>query len=56
MLVRSLEQLHALQEIGEGPMSLVVADLEHPKDLKEAVAIGRGCGPEGIWLDGPRII
>ena len=55
VLVRSLEQLRALQEIGEGQMTSVVADLEHPKDLKEAVAIGRGCWPEGIWLAGPRI-
>ena len=55
VLVRSLEQLRALQEIGEGPITSVVADLEHPKELKEAVAIGRGCWPEGIWLAGPRI-
>ena len=55
VLVRSLEQLRALQEIGEGPITSVVADLEHPKDLKEAVAIGRGCWPEGVWLAGPRI-
>ena len=55
VLVRSLEQLRALQEIGEGTISSVIADLEHPKDLKEAVAIGRGCWPEGVWLAGPRI-
>jgi putative protease len=55
VLVRSLEQLRALQEIGDGPIASVVADLEHPKDLKEAVAIGRGCWPEGVWLAGPRI-
>ena len=47
--------MRALQEIGEGPIASVVADLEHPKDLKEAVAIGRGCWPEGVWLAGPRI-
>ena len=55
VLVRRLEQLRALQEWGEGPLVSVVADLEHPKDLKEAVAIGRGCWSEGIWLAGPRI-
>ena len=55
VLVRSLEQLQALQAIGDGPITSVVADLEHPKELKEAVAIGRGCWPEGIWLAGPRI-
>jgi len=55
VLVRSLEQLRALQDMGDGPMTSVIADLEHPKDLKEAVAIGRGCWPDGIWLAGPRI-
>ena len=55
VLVRSLEQLHALQGIEAGAISAVVADLEHPKDLKEAVSIGRGCWPEGVWLAGPRI-
>jgi putative protease len=55
VLVRSLEQLRALQEMGDEPIASVIADLEHPKDLKEAVAIGRGCWPDGIWLAGPRI-
>lgn len=55
VLVRSLEQLRALQDMGDGPIASVIADLEHPKDLKEAVAIGRGCWPDGIWLAGPRI-
>jgi putative protease len=33
----------------------VVADLEQPRELREAVAIGRGCWPEGVWLAGARI-
>ncbi len=52
VLVRSLEQLRALR--GER-VAMVVADLEQPSELREAVAIGRGCWPEGIWLAGARI-
>jgi len=55
VLVRSLEQLRAVQEFGDESITSVIADLEHPKQLKEAVAIGRGCWPEGIWLAGPRM-
>ena len=57
VLVRSLEQLRALVDLsGEGlPIRSVVADLEQPRELREAVAIGRGCWPEGVWLAGARI-
>ena len=57
MLVRSLEQLQALQDISdEVPLRAVVADLEHPRELRQAVAMGRGCWPDGLWLSGPRIV
>ncbi|MEB3262897.1 MAG: DUF3656 domain-containing protein [Synechococcus sp.] len=52
VLVRSLEQLRALRD---QPVAMVIADLEQPAELREAVAIGRGCWPEGIWLAGARI-
>ncbi|MEA5422968.1 U32 family peptidase [Synechococcus sp. CCY9202] len=52
VLVRSLEQLQALQGL---PVAQVIADLEQPADLREAVALGRGCWPGGIWLAGARI-
>ncbi len=52
VLVRSLEQLEALQGL---PLHSVVADLEQPRQLREAVAIGRGCWSGGIWLAGARI-
>ncbi|MCT0226291.1 DUF3656 domain-containing protein [Synechococcus sp. CS-1328] len=52
VLVRSLEQLQALQGL---PVAQVIADLEQPADLREAVAIGRACWPGGIWLAGARI-
>ncbi len=52
VLVRSLEQLRALRD---QPIAAVIADLEHPGALREAVAIGRGCWPQGIWLAGARI-
>ena len=57
MLVRSLEQLLALQDLSPAaaPIVSVVADLEQPKELREAVAIGRGCWRDGIWLAGARI-
>jgi hypothetical protein len=33
----------------------VVADFDQPRELREAVAIGRGCWPGGVWLAGPRV-
>ena len=55
VLVRSLAQLEALVPLSNLPISSVVADLEQPRDLREAVAIGRGHWPDGIWLAGARI-
>lgn len=52
VLVRTLEQLRALRD---QPVTAVIADLEQPAQLREAVAIGRGCWPQGIWLAGARI-
>ena len=52
VLVRSLEQLEALQGL---PVERVIVDLEHPAQLREAVARGRGCWPGGLWLAGQRI-
>ncbi|MBD2423214.1 U32 family peptidase [Cyanobium sp. FACHB-13342] len=52
VLVRNLDQLRALRD---QPVTAVIADLEQPSDLREAVAIGRGCWPRGIWLAGSRI-
>jgi len=57
VLVRSLEQLEALQTLDESvPLRAVVADLEQPRELREAVAIGRGCWPDGLWLTGPKMV
>lgn len=47
MLVRSLEQLRALRD---QPVASVIADLDQPTELREAVAIDRGC-----WLAGARV-
>ena len=45
VLVRSLEQLQALQDISdEVPLRAVVADLEHPRELRQAVAMGAVAG------------
>ena len=52
VLVRSLEQLRALRD---QPVASVIADLDQPAELREAVAIGRGCWPGGIWLAGARV-
>ena len=52
VLVRSLDQLKALRD---QPVHRVVAELEQPHELKEAIAIGRGLWPGGIWLAGARI-
>ena len=52
VLVRSLDQLEALLD---QPVHRVIADLEHPAHLRQAVALGRGVWPGGIWLTGPRI-
>ena len=57
VLVRSLDQLQALVDVSSEdlPIRSVVADLEQPRELREAVAIGRGCWPDGVWLAGARI-
>jgi putative protease len=57
VLVRSLQQLKALKALPAAlaPIRSVVADLEHPRDVREAVAMGRGQWPEGIWLSGSRV-
>ncbi len=52
VLVRSLEQLQALRGL---PIASVIAELEQPRELREAVAMGRGCWSSGIWLAGARI-
>jgi len=52
VLVRSLDQLEALLD---QPVHRVIADLEQPAQLRQAVATGRGAWPGGIWLTGPRI-
>ena len=52
VLARSLEQLEALRD---QPVHRVIADLEHPAQLRQAVAMGRGRWPGGLWLAGPRI-
>jgi putative protease len=52
VLVRSLEQLEAL--LAE-PIHRVVVDIEHPAQLRQAVALGRGRWPGGLWLAGQRI-
>ncbi len=57
VLVRSLDQLEALQTLDDTvPLRAVVADLEQPRELREAVAIGRGCWPDGLWLTGPKVV
>ena len=55
VLVRSLDQLHTLAKAEDLPIGAVIADLEQPRDLREAVAIGRGHWSGGIWLAGARI-
>lgn len=52
VLVRSLEQLRALRGL---ELASVLVDLEQPSELREAVAIGSGCWPGGVWLAGARI-
>ena len=52
VLVRSLEQLEALLD---EPIHRVVVDIEHPAQLRQAVAMGRGRWPGGLWLAGQRI-
>jgi putative protease len=52
VLVRSLEQLRALRSL---PLASVTADLEQPRELRDAVALGQGCWRQGIWLAGARI-
>jgi len=53
VLVRSLEQLQSLLD---QPVHRVIAELEQPSQLREAVAIGQGAWPGGIWLAGQRIV
>ena len=53
VLVRSLEQLQVLRD---QPVHRVIADLENPAELRQAVALGRGIWPGGIWLAGQRIV
>ena len=57
VLVRSLEQLQALTKLTatDAPISAVIADLEQPRECREAVSIGRGIWQDGIWLAGARI-
>ena len=57
VLVRSLEQLQALTTLTatDAPISAVIADLEQPRECREAVSIGRGIWQDGIWLAGARI-
>ena len=52
VLVRSLDQLKALRD---QPVYRVIAELEQPHELKEAIAMGRGVWPGGVWLAGARI-
>jgi putative protease len=52
VLVRSLEQLRGLRGLA---IASVVAELEQPGELRDAVAIGRQCWPGGLWLAGARI-
>ena len=52
VLVRSLEQLEALKGL---PLQRVIVDLEHPRQLRDAVQSGRGCWPGGVWVAGQRI-
>ena len=56
VLVRSLEQLEALIDLDRPDwIAGVVADLEQPSQLKQAVMLGRGHWQEGLRLAGPRI-
>ncbi len=56
VLVRSLEQLNALITLDRPDwIAGVVADLEQPSELKQAVKRGRGHWQEGLRLAGPRI-
>ncbi|MEY4359362.1 MAG: hypothetical protein RLZZ631_848 [Cyanobacteriota bacterium] len=52
VLVRSLEQLQALLD---QPVHRVIAELEDPRQLRQAVGLGRGRWPGGIWVTGARI-
>jgi putative protease len=57
VLARSLDQLKALIALPRRavPIESVVVDLEQPRELREAVALGRDQWPGGIWLAGARI-
>ena len=57
VLARSLDQLKALIALPQHsvPIESVVVDLEQPRDLRDAVALGRDHWPGGIWLAGARI-
>ncbi|MGC6482404.1 MAG: DUF3656 domain-containing U32 family peptidase [Synechococcus sp.] len=56
VLVRTIPQLEALIALDRPDwIAGVVADLEQPRELKQAVALGRGQWAEGLRLAGPRI-
>ena len=57
VLARSLDQLKALTALPRHsvPIESVVVDLDQPRDLRDAVALGRDQWPGGIWLAGARI-
>ena len=56
VLVRSTAQLEALIDLDRPDwIAGVVADLEQPTELKQAVKMGRGHWQEGLRLAGPRI-
>ena len=56
VLVRNLAQLDALVALDRPDwIGGVVADLEQPSELKQAVSLGRGHWREGLRLAGPRI-
>ena len=52
VLARSLEQVEALRGLA---VERVIVELEQPAQLRQAVELGRGQWPGGIWLAGPRI-
>jgi putative protease len=52
VLARSLEQLRALRGLA---VQRVIVELEQPAELRQAVELGRGHWPGGLWLAGPRI-
>ena len=53
VLIRSLEQLEALLD---QPVHRVIAELENPAQLRQAVQLGQNRWPGGIWAAGQRIV